>query len=169
MSHNYFQKSLITRISLTNNYLTRQPTHQNPFPTPRFLDMICYVPVRERPNIGAHPDKFFLARKRRITMKLDFRINRLYQGELRLASTEGEGRRENTVQIDLSECQRPRSRRASMRTPGQVKDVGLVSRGRASKFAHACSGRPHGEWRQVGKALTKTCRCRREPSGSGFL
>ena len=155
MSHNYFQKSLITRISLTNNYLTRQPTHQNPFPTPRFLDTSCYVPVRERLYIGADPDKFFLARKCRITVKLDFRINRLYQGELRLASTEGEGRRENTVQIDLSECQRPRSRRASMRTPGQAKDVGLVSRGRASKFAHACSGRPHGAWRQVGKVLNQ--------------
>src|ERR1035437_8464049 len=74
LSHNYFQKSFFTCISLKTPSFTRQSTHRNPFPANRFFGASCYVPIRERPYIVAHPDSFFLARKRRITVKLDFRF-----------------------------------------------------------------------------------------------
>jgi hypothetical protein len=40
---------------------------------------MCYFPIREWFFIGTAPDKFFLARKRRITVKLDFRME-LHRG-----------------------------------------------------------------------------------------
>jgi hypothetical protein len=41
---------------------------------------MCYFPIREWSFIGAAPDNFFLARKRRSTVKLDFRTMSTVRG-----------------------------------------------------------------------------------------